>query len=43
MQRNDAGHGDVVLLHKQKGINNNVDNVFGFPASNKGDLLFLHI
>lgn len=46
VQRNDAGHGNVVVLHKkktkQKSINN-VDNVFGFPASNKGNLLFLQI
>lgn len=41
VQRNDAGHGGVVVLHKS--INNDVDNVFGFPASNKGNLLFLQI
>lgn len=43
VQRNDAGDGNVVVLHKKKSINNNVDNVFGFPASNKGNLLFLQI
>lgn len=44
VQRNDAGDGNVVVLHiKKRSINNNVDNVFGFPASNKGNLLFLQI
>lgn len=28
---------------KKKSINNDVDNVFGFPASNKGNLLFIQI
>lgn len=38
----DGGNGNIVVLQK-KSINNDVDNVFGFPASNKGNLLFIQI